>query len=200
MTAGALVVLVLCAGERLVQNEVEAGVGLEGASYLAGSTRMGDAVFTPFAAARGHLGPVAGELTVLGATSLSGNASASFTLAPRIGFTGPSWSLLVGVVLQDAPATPAPLQLLPSLRLAKRFDELGVSLGVFDFGGLLPAHLSFDTEHFSLGYVAPLGVRASLRFPLNWCGWELELHGFGYRLLQAEVAMVALSVRFGGAL
>lgn len=196
----ALVLLLLAADPRLVSDQVEAGVGLEGSSYLAGSTRLGDALVTPFAAARGHLGPVAGELTVMAATPMLGETVSTVTFAPRVGWSGRSWSLLLGASIQLAPSAPAPLQVLPSLRFEKRFTDAGFSLGVFDFGGLLPAHLSLEAGPFSIGYVAPVGVRASVRIPINWCGWELELHGFGYRLLQAEVAMVALTVRFGGAL
>ncbi len=192
-----LLLLLLAAGdERLVQDQVEAGAGVGGSAYLAGDTRFGDSLFTAFASGRGHLGPGAAELTVLATTPLTGNTASSVTFAPRVGWTGQSWSVLLGAAIQLSPSTPAPVQALPSLRVDKQLDQVALALGVFDFGGLLPAHLSVSTDRFSFGYVAPVGVRFAFWIPFD--RFQLELHAFVYQLLQAQLGMVALSVRFGG--
>jgi len=190
-----LLLLLTASDERLVQNQVEAGAGVGGSSYLAGTARFGDSLFTAFVSGGGHLGPGAAELTVLATTPLAGNTASSVTFAPRIGWTGRSWSVRVGAAIQLSPSTPAPVQALPSLRIDKQFDSTSLALGVFDFGGLLPAHLSVSTDRFSFGYVAPVGVRFAFWIPLE--RFQLELHAFAYQLLQAQIGMVALSVRFG---
>lgn len=197
-------VLALCltAEPRLLANEVSAGVGVLGTSYTFTGGRLGETQLTPVVTARGLLGGATLEGGVLLVLPTAGTTGVSFTAAARLGWTGQRWSLLLGALMQwTADARPA-LQFLPTLRGSVDFGSFGLTLGVFDSLGLIPAHLSADVRvgrgGFSVGYVAPIGALLSAQLPLDE-RFGLRVTAFAFKLLQTEVAMVTLSGTYGGA-
>lgn len=187
---------------RLLSNEVSAGVGVLGTSYSFTGGRLGETQVAPTVTARGLLGGATLEGGVLWVIPTAGTTSTSLTAAARLGWTGRRWSVLAGVLLQwAAGATPA-LQWLPTLRGSVDFGPFGLTLGVFDSLGLVPAHLSADVRvgrgGFSVGWVVPVGAILSAHLPLDE-RFGLRLSAFAFKLLQSEVAMVTLAGTFGGA-
>jgi hypothetical protein len=202
-----LLALVLCADsgpERLLESNVSAGVGVLGTSYTVFGARLGDAGLLPTVTARGSFGGFVIEGGAYVSTPLvRGGTLLTVTGGARVGFSGERWAVVAGVVAQVAPeATPA-LQLLPSLRAQLSFGQAGLSLGVFDHLGLVPAHLSVDLGplsgrgRFSLGWVAPLGLIGSADVPVS-SGFGLRVTGFAYRLNNVEAAVLLVSGTFGG--
>jgi len=203
MTAVLLSVL-LAAQPRLLEPEVAAGVGVLATSYQTFGARLGEAALAPTVTARGVFsGFVVEGGALLSAPLVRGGTLLTTTFAARVGFSGERWAMVAGVVAQLAPeATPA-LVLLPSLRGQLSFGGAGLTLGVFDHLGLVPAHLSvdvgpFSNGAFSLGWVAPLGLigSADLSPPR---GLGLRVTAFAYRLNNVEAAMVLVAGTFGGA-
>ena len=187
---------------RLLAPEVTAGVGLLGSGYAFTGGRLGEAQLAPVVTARHLLGGFTVEGGVLLVIPTAGTTGVSFTGAARLGWTGLHWSVLAGALVQwTHDATPA-LQLLPTLRASADFGPFGLSLGVFDHLGLVPAHLSVDVRvgrsGFSLGWVAPIGLLLSTHFALE-DRFGLTATAFAFKLLQTEVAMVSISGTYGGA-
>lgn len=199
-----LVAMAEPAPTRLLDSHVSAGVGVLGASYTVVGARLGDPLLVPVVTARGVFGGfVVDGGGLVAAPVTRGGTGLSLTGALRAGWSGQSWSLLGGVVMQLAPEAVPSTQLLPTLRGQLSFGKAGVSVGVFDFVGQVPLHVSvelgpFTNGRFSLGWVAPLGVVASADL---WVtpDFGVRLSGFGYRLGNVETAMGVVSVTYGGA-
>jgi hypothetical protein len=195
-----LLLLCLLAVDRQLTPEVAAGVGIGGAGYTFAGGRWGDTLAMPYALGRGMLGPVVAEVELLVAQPLGADgATTSLGVIPRLGFSGESWSVLVGASLQVAPSSVTVLQTLPSLRVRKNFsDAFGLSLGLFDLHGLAPLHLSAELGAFDVGFIAPLGLSAGARFALPWAGWKLQARALAFRLFSSELAVFTLGVAWGG--
>jgi hypothetical protein len=201
-----LVLLLVCAaGEpRLLQDEVAAGVGLLGSGYTAvGGTAVADPQLTVGVGYRMVWSGPTADLGVLVALPLTPDGtSLALTGALRVGWTGQRWSVLGGVLVQWAQDPKAPLSFLPTLHAAVDLGPCGLSAGVLDLLGLVPAHLSVDLKakdiSFSVGWVAPVGLLAALELPA-WPGARARLTAFAYRLFQAEFAFLSVGVALGGA-
>lgn len=189
----------------LLTNEVSAGVGVLGTGFtVARGVRLGDAHLTPTITARGLLGGFVIDGGLFTASPLSdGRTAFALNGALRLGYSGARWSVLGGVAAQVAPDARPAWRFLPTLRGSVSFGAVGLSLGVFDHLGTVPAHLSLDvhaweTARFSVGWVAPLGLIASGDLPIGR-GFGLRLTAFAFRIANTESAQVLLSGTFGGA-
>lgn len=201
------------APERLLASEVTAGVGLLGSSYAQPGFRLGDAHVLPVVTARYLLGGFTAEAGVLLAAPVTRDGTAySFTGSLRVGWTWRKWSVVAGALMQWAdgaqqpdvhsvPTGAALLQWLPTLRVSGDFGRFGMSFGVLDHLGLVPAHLSFDLEHegrrFSLGWVVPVGLVATADLPVTQ-RFGLRFSGFAFKAFGAEMAMFTVAGTFGG--
>jgi hypothetical protein len=200
----ALLSIVLAAEPRLLESNVSAGLGALGTSYTAFGARLGEGALVPTVTARGVFGGFVIEGGAYVSTPLlRGGTLLTVTGAARAGFSGERWAVLAGVVAQLAPEATPSLQLLPSMRAQVSFGQTGLSLGVFDHLGLVPAHLSVDVGpfangRFSLGWVAPLGLIGSADVAIT-SGFGLRVTGFAYRLNNVESAMLLVSGTYGGA-
>lgn len=189
---------------RLLDSHVSAGVAVLGASYTVFGARLGDALVTPVLTGRVVFGGfVVDGGAMVAAPVARGGAGLSVTGSLRAGWSGEAWSLVGGVVLQVTPEAVPSTQLVPTLRGQLSFGKAGVSVGVFDFVGQVPLHVSaelgpFANGRFSLGWVAPLGIIASADLWVTK-DFGVRLAGFGYRLGNTETAMGLLSVTYGGA-
>ncbi len=189
---------------RLLTQELTAGVGVLGASYTAVGARLGDAFVMPTLTARGVFGGFVVEAGVSGTSPVT-PARASFGVngLARIGWSGARWSVVGGVFGQFAPEAKPTTLLLPSLRGEVSFGTVGLSLGVFDHLGLVPAHLSVELGpwsrgRFSLGWVAPLGLLATGSLTLI-PGVDVRVTAFAFKLANTETAMVLVSGVLRGA-
>jgi hypothetical protein len=186
---------------RLLSSEVTAGVGLLGSGYAFTGGRLGEAQLAPVVTARGLLGGATLEGGLLLVVPTAGTTGVSFTASARLGWTGQRWSLLVGGLVQWAADARPALQWLPTLRGSVDFGEFGLTLGVFDSLGLIPAHLSIDLRvgrgSFSVGYVAPVGLLVSTQLPVAE-RFGVRVTAFAFKLAQTELAMVTVSGTFGG--
>lgn len=183
--------------ERLVHDAVGVELGVQGSGYAVVGARYGDTFGSVGLTAQGHLKGLAGELGLLLATPLARNgALLGFTALARVGWSGHRWSLLGGAFLGLSPGAPG-VQVLPSLRAQFQFTQtLGVAAALFDQFGLVPAQLEAVVGQpseggFTLGWVVPLGLTASARFPLAR-GFALTVRGFAFRAGNTEVAMLTL--------
>jgi hypothetical protein len=184
---------------RLLRPEVAASTGIYATAYTATGLTYGDAMWAAAAQARGLIGGLTGDLSVLGLFPLASNqAVGSVDLVPRVGWTGYRWSVLAGAAVQIAPVAHPVAQVLPSLRAQVDFGRFGLSAGVFDIYGQVPFHLSAEVGDFSLGYAAPLGFVASARFKLPK-GLRLRVQTFVYRLFEADAGMLTLGLGWEGA-
>lgn len=192
--------LLLNASPRLLESEVAVKVGLLGTGYTVAGSRLGDAHATASLEARFLISGFTIEAGVLGVLPFSFETTgANATGALAIGWSGETWSLTVGAVVQRAAlATPA-LQWLPQVRASKYFGDVGLTLGVFDHLGLVPAHLSanlkFGDSRFSMGWVAPIGLITGFRFA-QWEHVSIDVHAFAYRLFNSEYAMISVGGSF----
>ncbi len=198
-----LALIVAAAPERLLDSNVAAGVGVLGSSYTVTGTRLGEGLLISTLSARGVFGGFVIEGGAMVAAPLErGGSLLTLTGAARVGYSGERWSIVAGVVAQLAPEAQPTLQLLPTFRGQVSFGRAGLSLGVFDHLGLVPAHLSvdvgpFENGRFSLGWVAPIGLIGSADLSLV-SGFGLRFTGFAYRLNNVEAAMLLVSGTFGG--
>lgn len=189
---------------RLLDSQVTAGAGVLGTGYTVFGSRLGDASFVPLVTARGVFGGLVVEGGALVAAPLArGTTLVSFTGVARAGWSGERWSIVGGLVAQLASEATPVTQLLPSVRAQLSFGKAGLVLGLFDVVGQVPLHLSvelgpFANGRFSLGWVAPVGLVASVDVWLTK-DFGLRFFGFGTRLGTVETAMGVLSLTFGGA-
>lgn len=188
--------------ERLLASEVTAGVGFLGSSYSQPGYRLGDAHFAPSLTGRYVFHGFTADGGVLLVVPVTADGTAfAFTASLRAGWTWRKWSLLAGAVLQVASGAQPALQVLPTLRLSADFGPVGATLGVLDWLGLVPAHLSFDMKlggrRFSFGWAFPIGLLASLDLPVSG-RWGLKVSGFAFKAFQSEFAMVTVAGTFGG--
>jgi hypothetical protein len=188
---------------RLLTSQVAAGVGVMGSSLVVTGTRLGETLLTPSVSGRVLLGGVVLEGGLLTSSSLvRGGAVFSLTGEARVGWSGERWAVTAGAIVQVSPEARPALQVLPTLRGSLAFGRAGLTLGVFDHFGLVPAHLCVDVVptpkgRFGLGWVAPLGLLASGELALTE-GFGVRVLAFGYRLGSAELAMLLVSGTFGG--
>jgi hypothetical protein len=185
------------APERLVTTEVSAGLGLLGTSFIARGARWGDFMWSPGVSGRVEWHGLTAEATVLFSVP-----DAPLGLAPswsgtaRVGYTGQRWLVQGGVAFGYTRGAQPGWTVLPSLVGRYDFAAIGVSAGVFDLAGLVPARLSAEFGRFSVGWVFPIGLIASGDVPLP-DGFGLRVTGFAFKLGNAETAMVMFSGTWG---
>ncbi|MDP1919077.1 MAG: hypothetical protein Q8L14_22705 [Myxococcales bacterium] len=197
-----LVIAMVLGASPLLDSEVSAGVGVLGTGYTGVGARLGDAFVTPSIGARGVFGNFVIDGAAFTSSPLrSARASFSGTASVRIGATGERWAVMAGVVGQYAPDARPRTLILPTLRGQVSFGQVGLSLGVFDLLGLVPAHLSVDfgpftRGRFSVGWVAPVGLLASGELSIAR-GFGVRVTAFAFRLTNTETAMLVVSGTFG---
>jgi hypothetical protein len=178
----------------LLKPELRGGVGAYGTGYTSRGARWGDALAAVTAEGRTLVGSFATELSAFVVAPMTPRgASASVTFVPRVGWSWERFAVLAGPSVQVVPGAQPVLQVLPSLRTQAKLGTLGLSLGVFDDAGQVPAHLSVDFQNWSVGYVAPLGARACARVAFA-PHLSVVASGFAYRLFNTDVAMLTLGV------
>jgi hypothetical protein len=175
---------------------------LMGQGYSSTGSRWGDIFFVPQLNLRGSIHGFTGELGFVVATPLSANVRTggvltSYTLIPRVGYTGQTWAARLGATIQLLPGSPAPSLILPSLHLEKHFGDVGIALGLFDDTGYAPLHLTFSTRNFFIGYVAPIGATAGIQFEPRDDLW-LTIRGLAFRFFNTDTAMVSVGLSWGG--
>ncbi len=195
-----LLVLGASGDERLLTNEVSAGVGVLGSGYSQLGVRLADAQLTPTVTARWLFWGVTvdGGLLLVAPLTRDG-AALALTGGLRVGYTGQRFSVVGGALAQWASDGHPAVQWLPTLRASVDFGPFGLTLGILDELGLLPAHLSFDLalgrSTFSVGWVAPIGLVGRFEVPLV-SDFALRLQGFAYKVAEAEFAQVMVGVVF----
>ena len=203
-TTAVLAALVLAANGadgRLLDDDVSAGLGVLGSGYAVHGARWGDALFTPTLTGRGVFGGFVVDGGLLVATPLApGGTSFSTSVGLRVGWSGQRWALVGGAVLQWAHDGRPALQLVPTLRGSVDLGAMGLTLGVLDDQGMVPAHLSADLPtklgRFSLGWVFPIGLIGSADVPISG-RVGLRVSGFVFRVFNAEVAMLTVAATWG---
>lgn len=183
--------------DRLLDSEVAAGVGVLGAGSTSRGALWGDWLVAPTASARGVFSGFVVEGGVYAASPLvAGGVGTSFDAALRVGWSGRRWALVGGVNVQWTPgATPAWAP-LPTARLDVALGPVGLTLGVLDWLGLVPAHLDVRWGPLTVGWVAPIGLLASGDISLPR-GFGLRASGFAFMLGNLRTAMVCLSGTWG---
>ena len=191
----ALMLLVLATADAPAETELSLGAGAVGTAYVFGTGRTGAGSLIQTVGGRTRAGKVGFEGTLSGLEPLGRTGNASLLLESRTGYAGERLELLGGVVAQLAFNTPAPAQLLPTVRAAYRFDTFTLSGGLFDLQGYAPARVSVDVANFGVGYVAPIGGEAHASFRVSE---RLSLRGqlLYVRVYSAEVAMATVSGAF----
>lgn len=189
--------------ERLLASQVGVSLGITGSGYQVHGSRWGDTLFSPVVTARGVFKGFLVEGSVLGAFPVtSGGAATALTGLGRLGYVGQHFSLHVGATAQWANASTPAFQVLPSFRLEGSFGLAGLSVGLFDFHGQVPLHLSAEVPtrfgHFSLGYVAPLGVVATADVPLTGA-LGVRAQAWAYQLFASQQALFTVGLTYGGA-
>ncbi len=185
---------------RLLTDEVTAGLGVFGSGYSQLGTRLGDANVSPTVTGRVLFSGFTLEGGVLVVAPLVRDGSAlAVTGAARVGWTGQRFTVLAGALGQWGQAASPAWQWLPTVRASVDFGPFGLTLGIFDLLGLVPAHLSFDLSlahaRFSLGWVAPIGLVGTLDLPVAE-RFAVRFQGFAYKLAQAEFAQATVGVVF----
>jgi hypothetical protein len=129
-------------------------------------------------------------------------AGLSVTAGLAVGWSSRRFALVLGALGQWADGGKPLVQWLPTVRASVDCGPFGVTVGVFDHLGLVPAHLSFDLvvddATFSVGWVAPIGLLASLTVPVG-ARLGLRVTGFAYTVGSAQFAMLAVAGTFGDA-
>ena len=138
-----------------------------------------------------------GNLHGLG-SPVSNGARPAWGGALRIGVRTGNFAARAGATLQLMGSGPAPAQWLPSLHAGWRSGRFGLSSGVFDGLGYVPAHLSAHWEGFSLGYVLPLGARAGAAFRVS-PQLGLRVEAFAFALGSYQTALLTVAAVFGEA-
>lgn len=110
----------------------------------------------------------------------------------RLGWTFSRATVTAGAVAQWAPTVRPSIQLVPSVTAAWAFDRFGISGGLFDVHGLALARISYEREHFGVGYVAPLGAEAHGRIHLSR-SFSLHIQGMAFRAFNAQVLYFSAS-------
>jgi hypothetical protein len=200
LTLLAVLVVHAAGDERLLTDEVTAGLGAFGSGYSQLGTRLGDANLAPSVTGRVLFSGFTLEGGALVVAPLGRDGSSlAVTGTARVGWTGRRFSVLAGALGQWGQASTPAWQWLPTLRASVDLGPFGLTLGVFDFLGLVPAHLSFDLwlahARFSLGWVAPIGLVGSLDLPVTE-RFAVRFQGFAYKLAQVEFALASVGVVF----
>jgi hypothetical protein len=200
LTLLAVLVVNLNDGPRLLTDEVSAGLGVFGSGYSQPGVRLGDANLSPTVTGRVLFSGVTLEGGVLVVAPLTRDGSAlAVTGSARVGWTGQRFTVLAGVLGQWGQGANPAWQWLPTVRASVDFGPFGLTLGVFDLLGLVPAHLSFDVSlkhvRFSVGWVAPIGLVGTLDLPVAE-RFAVRFQAFAYKLAQAEFAQGTVGVVF----
>jgi hypothetical protein len=144
-------------------------LGLQTGVLVSGYRYTGGATATPFPtlwlSGRGLLGAFAVEGEAIAPLGFGTGPLSSVAIALRLGVSLHRFSITAGAML-DATASPVNLQVLPSLTAALALGPVVASLGIFDRGGLAPAHLGVSWNGLGLGWVFPLGGEVFARVPL----------------------------------
>lgn len=184
--------------------EVGLFAGVKGDAQAVHGGRFGDALGLAGVELHGGVGAfdVDASLHLLGTPSAHG-ARLAFPGALRLGYRGGPLAIRAGAALQWATLQSAKqgqsvanLQPVPSLHAGYSFGRFGLSAGVFDGLGYAPAHLSAHLDAFSLGFVAPLGLRAGAALPLGE-NLGLRAEGVAFALGRYQSALLTLSIVFG---
>lgn len=122
-------------------------------------------------------------------------AKPALTGVLRLGFQGEKLEILAGAVTQFTGS--AAMLWVPTLHARYDFSGFGLSAGVFDHLGYAPAHVSVDRGMWSVGFVAPLGLRGGVKIPLS-SKLSLGIDGFGFALGNYQSAMLTVSTIFRG--
>ena len=138
-----------------------------------------------------------GNFHALG-TPVTDRARAAWGGALRVGVRTEHFAVRAGAILQLMGSGPAPAQWLPSLHAGWRAGRFGLSSGVFDGLGYMPAHLSAHWEGFSLGYVLPLGARAGAAFRVS-PNLGLRVDAFAFAIGSYQTALLTVAAVFGEA-
>jgi hypothetical protein len=183
--------------ERLVSSEVSAGFGFLGASSTMRGARWGDFLWAPGLTGRGVFGGVTVDGSLLFAVPEAPlGVAPSWSGTLRAGWTGRRWLVQGGVAFGYTRGATPSWSVLPSLVGRYDFESIGVSAGVFDVAGLVPARLSAEFGRFSVGWIFPIGLMASGDLPLP-DGFGLRVSGFAFKLGNAETAMLMFAGTWG---
>jgi hypothetical protein len=191
------------ASDSPVRFELAPFAGVMGTATSAYAGRYGDALGLVGAELRAGVGALDldGNVHLLGTPSSLGTRT-QYVGVLRLGYRGGPFAIRAGATLQYSPLEsagarqPADPQLLPSLHAGYSFGRFGLSAGLFDGLGYAPAHLSAHLDGYSLGFVAPLGLRAGASLPLG-SALGLRVEGFAFSLFGRQTAMLTLSAVFG---
>jgi hypothetical protein len=143
---------------------VEVGLGGLGVGTTFQGGRWGGASGLGYAFARHGLGRLSVEGELATTLPLGDGPTLTTQVQLRAGYRSSRFGVWAGPSLQLAPSAQPAWLVLPTLRARLTIEPVTLHLGVFDLHGLAPAHLSASFRDFTLGYVAPLGVRAAYRW------------------------------------
>jgi hypothetical protein len=186
---------------RALDDEISVGVGFLGNSYQVTGARLGDGQFTPAIFARKQLSFFTIEASVLLSVPFEKQTVGLSALGlARIGYAGEHFFIQAGAVAQWAESALPAFQILPTLKTGYLGDTYGLTLGLFDYYGLLPAHVTFDVKKqnttFSIGYAAPLGMTLGFKTRVT-PAVGISVNAFAYKLAQAEFAFIMLQGFWG---
>lgn len=176
--------------------EWSVGLGTQLEMTQHGVGRFGDLYIVPELRGRTAVGPVLLDGQLLMSMPTTREAHFSSTATARIGAELDSWNVAVGPSVNWNPASPSPLQLLPSLRAEARFGRWGLALGLFDDNAQIPVHLSFLYDQHEVGFIAPLGAHARTSFAVG-DSMRIGIHAMGFQLFQASMYRLTVSGIFG---
>jgi len=184
--------------ERLLNDEVSAGVGALGIGFTHSAGRAGDFFLVPLAKGRALFGGVAVDGSLAAAVPTAGDGPASSVTAQlRLGYSWRRFALLVGPSAQYIGVGPSRIQWLPTASARLGFDRWEIAAGIFEDHAVAPATLSVEIGRLGVGYVAPLGALAQARFQLAE-RFDILVRGLAFRLMNTETAFVTVSASFGG--
>jgi hypothetical protein len=197
-----LTALVLLAAPAL-HDEIAAGVGVLGNSFQVVGARLGDTQLAPGVFARKQLSFFTVEGSLLAAIPFD-KQTVGFALLglARVGYAGEHFFIQGGAALQWANGAKPAVEILPTLKAGFLTEKVGVTFGLFDYYGLLPAHLTLNfnknNSSFLLGYAAPLGLTVGFKTQLT-SKIQISMTAFAYKLAQAEFGFLMLQGHFGDA-
>lgn len=178
----------------LVPSQLSLDVGVLSSGLLSAGSEWTDILAAQ--ALTGHvlLGGFTLQGSLLSLMPLSGyRTGGSATLTARVGYTGRSWSLVGGPVLNYGYGSTPRLQVLPSIQALGRVGSVGLHAGLLDLHGLVPAHVGVSWKGVGVAYVLPLGARVWASLPLT-STWALRLEGFLFQLTGSQTAWLTVGI------